>query len=290
MKSYTVICESGFTMLAIDSTIFLLKLLLVPVFIGTVSLAGRRWGSTVGGWLVGLPLSSAPVALILALEQGDLFASRAAQGIMLGIVSVYAFCVVYGWVAMRFGWLQSTLAGVVVFLASTLLLDVAALPFWLGTTLAVFALLVTVIVMPRVGDDRASGEHARWEIPLRMISATLLVFVITGVAALLGPQLTGLLTPFPVYATTMAVFIHRSQGGEEAVKLLRGVVVGTLTFIVFFLIISGTIIDWGIGSSFLAAIVGGLLTHFTSLQALRYRHRISKSIGSRFAQSAWRPK
>ena len=46
------------------------KLLLTPLLIGLVSLAGRRWGPGVSGWLVGLPLTSAPVSLFLTLEQG----------------------------------------------------------------------------------------------------------------------------------------------------------------------------------------------------------------------------
>ncbi|MGD0424488.1 MAG: hypothetical protein ABSA92_13680 [Candidatus Bathyarchaeia archaeon] len=77
-----------------------------------------------------------------------------------------------------------------------------------------------------------------------MVSATILVFVITGVAQWLRPQLTGLLIPFPVYATILAVFTHRSEGGAAAIKLLRGVVAGSFTFTTFFLIISGTIIKW----------------------------------------------
>ncbi len=66
-------------MLEIDWVIFLLKLLLVPTFIGIVSLAGRRWGPTVSGWLVGLPLTSGPVAFFLALEQGNVFAAQASR-------------------------------------------------------------------------------------------------------------------------------------------------------------------------------------------------------------------
>ena len=93
--------------------------------------------------------------------------------------------------------------------------------------------------------------------------------MITGVAQLFGPQLTGLLTPFPIYAATLAVFIHRSLGGEEAVKLLRGLIVGSITFVVFFLVLSLTLLAWGIAASFLTAIGTGFLTHFTTLQLLR---------------------
>lgn len=47
-----------------------LKLFLAPVLIGLVSIAGRRWGPAVGGWLVSLPLTSAPVILFLAPNSG----------------------------------------------------------------------------------------------------------------------------------------------------------------------------------------------------------------------------
>jgi hypothetical protein len=39
----------------------LLKLIVAPLLIGAASLAGRRWGETVSGWFIGLPLTSGPV-------------------------------------------------------------------------------------------------------------------------------------------------------------------------------------------------------------------------------------
>jgi len=261
------------SMLTIDWVTFLLKLVLVPTFIGVVSLAGRRWGTTVSGWLIGLPFTSGPVAFFLALEQGNFFAHKASEAIMVGIVSVFAFCLAYSRLATSLTWFPSTLAGMAAFLACTFLLDMMALPLLVGFALALLVLVVSALLMPHVGSDRISAWRSRWELPARMFSATALVILITGVAPLVGPQLTGLLSPFPVYATTLAVFVHRSQGGEEAVKLLRGVVVGSFTFIVFFLILSLTIVAWGVASSFLMAIGVSLLTHISSLQVLKFRNR-----------------
>ena len=51
------------------------------------SLAARRWGEAVGGWLVGLPLTSGPVAVFLALEQGPAFATDAAAASNAGVVA-----------------------------------------------------------------------------------------------------------------------------------------------------------------------------------------------------------
>src|SRR5205807_3346692 len=70
----------------------LLKFLVTPLFILIVTLIGRRWGTLVSGLLVGLPLTSAPVSLFLAIEQGTTFASRAALGTMTGTISYAVFC------------------------------------------------------------------------------------------------------------------------------------------------------------------------------------------------------
>ena len=60
--------------------LFLLKLVARPALILLASLAGRRWGETVGGWFVGLPLTSGPVVFFLALEQGIGFAAATTRG------------------------------------------------------------------------------------------------------------------------------------------------------------------------------------------------------------------
>ena len=123
----------------------LLKLLLTPLFILIVTLIGRRWGTLVSGLLVGLPLTSAPVSLFLAIEQGTTFASRAALGTMTGTISVAAFCLVYSWLSLGLPWPICLLSGWAVFFASTFLLEQFTLPL-LPSFLLV--LLVLSIVLP----------------------------------------------------------------------------------------------------------------------------------------------
>lgn len=79
-----------------------LKLVLAPFFIAVVSLAGRRWGSRVSGMLTGLPLTSGPVSLLLALQYGRDFAASAARGNLAGQGSTCIFCLVYSVCALRF--------------------------------------------------------------------------------------------------------------------------------------------------------------------------------------------
>jgi hypothetical protein len=55
-----------------------LKFVLTPFLIGGASLAARRWGPATAGWLVGLPLTSGPVAAALAVQAVSLRLLRAA--------------------------------------------------------------------------------------------------------------------------------------------------------------------------------------------------------------------
>src|SRR4029077_20326398 len=45
-----------------------LKVVATPLLILGARLASRRWGEIVGGWFVGLPLTSGPVCFFLALD------------------------------------------------------------------------------------------------------------------------------------------------------------------------------------------------------------------------------
>jgi hypothetical protein len=245
------------------------KLLLTPVIIGLVSLAGRRWGPAVSGWLVGLPLTAAPVVLFLALEQGRSFAAGAAQGTLLGQISGASFCLAYSWLSFRLHWIWSLLAGWCVFFILTAILEQASIPLLLAFLGVICFLAIVLKLLPASQQQVKLKNPPQWEIPLRMLVATAIVLVLTGVAGLLGPQLSGLLTTFPMYASILAAFSHHFQESIAARRLLRGVVTGLFTFAVFFLIVASTIERWGIAPAFILAIAAALLIHGSSFILLR---------------------
>jgi hypothetical protein len=247
----------------------LLKLLLTPLFIAAVTLAGRRWGAFVSGWLVGLPLTSAPVMLFIALEQGTAFASRAAQGTMTGTISVALFCLAYSWLSLRLNWPICLLLGWGVFFASTFLLEQVSVPL-LPSFLAILVILAIITAaLPKDRQLDTLTTPPKWEIGARMIVATLFVLALTGSAALLGPQLSGLLTPFPLFASIVAAFTHSFQGAIAARRVLRGVLAGAFAFAVFFLIVSGLIEQLGIVTAFVLALLGAFFVQGSSLWVLR---------------------
>src|SRR5881397_2426094 len=97
-------------------TLLFAKLVLTPLLIAAVTLAGRRWGPAVGGWLAGLPLTSGPVSVFLALEQGPGFAARAAVGTLFGLAAMAICCLTYARIAHAASWPVSTGTGLLAFL------------------------------------------------------------------------------------------------------------------------------------------------------------------------------
>jgi hypothetical protein len=220
-----------------------LKLVLTPALIGGASLAGRRWGPGVSGWLVGLPLTSAPVAVFLALDQDAAFTASAAVGTMEGAISQAAFCLAYGWLAFRGGRPAAMAASVLAFALATALLQRAAWPLPVGFIIVVAALAGALWLMPagRASIAAAPAPLPAWDIPARMVVATVFVLLLTGAASKLGPRLTGLIAPFPLYAAILAVFAHHLEGPAAAVSVLKGLLLGLFGFAGFFLVFAALI-------------------------------------------------
>ena len=246
-----------------------LKIILAPLCIGLVTLAGRRWGPAVSGLLTGLPLTSGPVSLILALQYGRAFAARAATGTLVGEVSVCAFCLAYTIAARRTNWPLSVLAASAAYLAATLVWNEFT---W--SLLPAFAfLLLAIAVVARCIPQRPVAQNAfhppRWDLPARMVLVTVFVLALTTVADTLGPQLSGLLAPFPVFATVLATFTHRQQGPEAAAQLLRGVVVGMSASACFLLMVGGLVTRMAVGPTYVLAAIAAIGASAVALQLKR---------------------
>ncbi|MDQ2913229.1 MAG: hypothetical protein M3T56_08230 [Chloroflexota bacterium] len=263
--------------------ILALKLVLTPALIAVATLVGRRFGPSISGWLVGLPFTSGPVSLFLALEQGTSFAAAAAAGSIGGVAASALFAVAYAAVARRHAWPASlavaslAFAGAVVMLRATPLdsgLPLPLLALYAGSVAAAI-IGIRLIPAPRTLED--APEPPRWDLPVRMVVATALVIVITSAAPLIGPQLSGLLTTYPVYAGVLAVFAHAQRGGAAAAQVVRGLCYGILAFATFFLAIGALVDRAGIVPAFAAAAFGAILVQAITLT------RITKGSPSRIA-------
>lgn len=250
--------------------ILVLKLTLTPVLIGAASLASRRWGAEVGGWLVGIPLTSGPIAFFLALGPGVHFAADASVGILAGAMSQAAFALVYSRLALRVGWVGCLIAATGAFVVWTAALDRLRGDAWITFGAAIASLVVALAVMPRREVVRSEPIALPWwDIPARMLVATVFVLVLTGLAPALGSRLSGLLSPFPVYAAVLTVFAHRLQGIGAGIAVMRGLLLGLFSLAAFFAVLALDLESVGVALSFAIAIALALAVQAASLAAGR---------------------
>jgi hypothetical protein len=245
------------------------KLLLAPSFVVAASLAARRFGPRVGGLIAGLPVVAGPILLAYALAHGSAFAAGAAVGTLLGLVSLIAFVVVYARLAARTRWGISMLAGWLAFALATAVFSEVSVPAGAALAIAGAGLLIGLAATPRAPMEvRARAPVPAWDLPMRAVCALALVLTLTAVAGWLGPQLSGLLAPFPIIATVLATFTHAQHGAEEAQRLLRWLLGGYGAFVLFCFTLAVSLGTLGIGGSFALATAVALLTQGALLALL----------------------
>jgi len=236
-----------------------LKLLLLPSLICGLTLAGRRWGPAIAGWLSGLPIVAGPILFFISIEQGREFGAAAAEGTLSGLVPVLAFIVGYAWTATRRSWLVSALAGWGSYAVAVVVLYTLAPPWIVSAVVDVAALWLTPRLLPKVGAPAVAPILDYTEIAVRMLAGVALLLALTYFAAGLGPRLSGLLAMFPTLGTVLAIFSHRHAGAEFAIHLLRGMVLGLYAFVAFTVALKLSLPTLELGTSFALAIGCALL-------------------------------
>lgn len=249
------------------NAILLLKLLLVPALIWLVTLAGRRWGPEVAGWLSAFPIVSGPILLILALEQGTPFAAEAAQGSLLAVLAMLVFSTVYAWTSRRRPWPDCLFIALCCYALTVLGLRLLQTSLWASFATVIIALLLIPLAFPGLPSWAPKARRSN-DLPWRLLSAVVLVLLISYGAGTFGPRLSGLLAMFPVMGTVLVVYSHRQSGADFAVRLLRGMVHGYYAFASFCLVLALALPDQGIAVAFALAVCAAVPVHALARQMM----------------------
>lgn len=271
---------------------FLFKLILTPLIILTATLVARRWGERIGGLLIGRPLTSGPVSVFFAIEQGRAYAQHAATSAMLGLVPVAVFCSAYVWSARqlaarklgerqvagsRDAWYVAPMVAISLYLAAVWSISRISPGLGLTAGLVGLALILAILFVGRPAGAVVKISSPWWDLPLRITLATALLLFITGAAAALGPTWGGLLSPFPIFTFVMATFSHRSGGTLAAWSLIRGVLTGLFSYAAFFIVVTLLIERASLPVVYSLATLSALGLNSLNLVAYLWRRRAARS-------------
>lgn len=235
-----------------------LKLVLTPAVMIGATLVGRRFGNAVSGWLIGLPLTSGPLVLVLALEHGRGFAARTATGSLSGAIAEAAFCA--GW---AFGGRAPLLAASIGFAGAAAV--VHGLPLLALVAAVPVSLALALRFLPPFPPRTEAARTPRWDLPARAIVAVLIIVSLSAAATTIGARLTGLLAVYPAYSAVLASFALRLEGRAAAVGLLRGLLVGLFSFAAFYSVLAFALPRLGTGGAFATAIAAAVIVQTASL-------------------------
>lgn len=221
-----------------DVRVLILKLLVIPGFLLLISLAGKRWGPSVAGWLSGLPVVVGPILLFLALEQGQSFAAQSATAALSAMFAMIAFCVSYAQVAQRAGWPLALLISLSVWALVAVVLSLIPASLVFSVCAAATALLAAPYLFPTVQPVLSGPAPKSDKLLLRMVAGALLTLVVTLLASTVGDRWSGLLAVFPVLGSVMAVFSQQTRGPAFTAALLRATATGMYSFAAFCLVLA----------------------------------------------------
>jgi hypothetical protein len=235
--------------------ILLVKMILMPLVIGGVTLASKRWGNAIGGIIASFPWVAGPILLFFTIEQGIPFTVNTIKGVMIGIIGVVVFCYAYIFAAYKLKWYWCLAIAYLSFLLSSIFLNKIgtqiSLNLWF--ILAVIISLASIYAFPKIKQEASHYKILKNEIYLRMVVITVFVILITYLAKILGPTWSGILTPFPIITAILAAFTHYTQGHFGTSVVLKGMMSGFIGFATFlflqaiFLPIYSIPISFGIG-------------------------------------------
>jgi hypothetical protein len=245
---------------------FLLKVAVPPILVAAMSLAARRWGPTVGGLLMGLPWTTGPVLFFLGLDKGGEFAVAASSGIELGVVCICAFMLAYAAVSLIAPWPFCLAAATLAFWSVGWFVQGEPIPLPAATFAALAAIISTYLLLPWPRGPVAHLPLPRWDIPARMLATFLLVAAIMSSADRLGPQLSGLVSTYPVILVVVGCFTHHQWGVDALWRVQRGLTVSLTNFIAFFLVVGLTLPSVGVVPAFLLAAATALTTSAMLIQ------------------------
>ncbi len=212
----------------------LLKLALVPTAVWLASLAARRWGHAVSGYLGGFPMIGGPITLYLAIDHGVEFAAASATVTLAAIAGQGAHLVAFARAGGALGWVAGLVAGLASYAAISFGVSRIASDPLTALALAVAGLLAAWVALPRVRGPATLPAVPPVELWLRLAAAfALAAFILWGSGAF-GPVVSGILLSMPITGAIMPPFTLALYGGAAVARLLRGFVVGLCGFAAFF--------------------------------------------------------
>ena len=201
-----------------------LKLFLAPFFVWIISILQSRYNARLGGLFLGLPLTTGPFLLIIGLQEGRSFAKTAAHGVLVGQLSLIAFCFVYALAAKSSNWKKSIFFATIAVWLSGYIFNLINFSNLEVTVALFFVWTISLGLFPKYEKPTEKVVAPKWELPVRLITAVALIMLLTAAANILGSRVSGALSTYPTIITVLGAFSHQRNGPKYLIATLHALI------------------------------------------------------------------
>jgi uncharacterized membrane protein (GlpM family) len=201
---------------------FALKMVMTAAVVVITSVAVERSGPFAGALIGALPTAAGAAYTILALEHPSAFIAASAIGSLAINGAVAVFAAVYALLAQRHGLTVSLGGAAIVWFAIAAALGLVA---WTPLTAVAFNVAIYAVTIPVSWRFRGSARpvtfvRTRFDIPLRALTAALVVAVVTAASSSIGSFASGMFALFPIILGSSIVIMHPRIGGKATASML----------------------------------------------------------------------
>lgn len=217
-----------------------------------LSLIAEHLSPRIAGIMAGYPLGTAIALFFIGIEQGKGFAAQGAVYTLAGFSLAIVLFYVYHWVCLRVKThtvLIASLISVCAFLILSALLRQLPLNLPIALAITVFCIFffgrqfrhyVNTQVGKRV-------QLTRWVLLIRALAAAAIVILVTGLAAIIGAEGSGLLSAFPITAFPFVIIIHLTYGVDHVNTIIKNYPYGLGSLVVYVITVMFTYPQFGVG-------------------------------------------
>ena len=199
-----------------------LKMTMTATVVVITSVAVERSGPFVGALIGALPTAAGAAYTILAIEQPPSFIAASAIGTVAATAAVAIFAATYTVLAQRRGLFVSLGAAMVLWFAAAYALRLVN---WTPLGAVLVSAAVYALTIPLSWRFRTSGApvrlvRTRFDIPLRAVTAAIVVAVVTTASSTIGSFASGMFAIFPIILGSSIVIMHPRIGGKATASML----------------------------------------------------------------------
>ncbi len=199
-----------------------LKMALTALVVVVVSVTVERSGPFIGALIAALPTAAGAAYFILAIEHPPGFIAAGAVGSAAATAAVSIFALTYTVLAQRHGLIFSLGIAMVIWFAGAAALR---LIIWTPLTALTLDAAVFAATIPLSWRYRTSGPPPKFlrtafDIPLRAITAAVVVAIVTTASYSIGSFVSGVFAVFPIVMASSIVILHPRVGGKASASMM----------------------------------------------------------------------